>query len=74
MQGKNPSEQNVVQRCGNTNECGRDLILITQSTVELPSALQREKKRKRLLGCVLGVFLISSHLNNLPILSSDATN
>lgn len=34
---------NVPQQCGNRNQCGRDLIVITQSTVELPSALQKER-------------------------------
>lgn len=44
---------NVLQRCVNMNQCGWDFILITQSTVELPSALQKGKKRKRGFGASL---------------------
>lgn len=36
---KNHLKLNAVQHCGNMNQW--ELILITQSTVELPSALQK---------------------------------
>lgn len=48
---------NVLQRCVNMNQCGWDFILITQSTVELPSALQKGKKKKG----------VSVHLCNLTV-------
>lgn len=67
---------NVLQHCGNTNQCGRDLILITQSTVELPSALQKgrsEEMEKHLL-----TFLEFDNLdlwsNKLVINHFDLTN
>lgn len=48
---------NVLQRCVNMNQCGWDFILITQSTVELPSALQKGKEKKG----------VSAHLCNLTV-------
>lgn len=46
---------NVLQRCVNMNQCGWDFILITQSTVELPSLLQRENEKRYLHLCNMTV-------------------
>lgn len=47
---------NVLQRCVNMNQCGWDFILITQSTVELPSRSQRDDEKS-----------VPAHLCDVPV-------